>query len=227
MTDEIKLSVDIRKDFSGSRLNELRQQEKIPAVLYGPEIESTSIVIDEKEFKSVISTEHGENVLIKLKVANKKPLTTLIKEIQIHPVTMKIIHVDMCQINLSEEIEVEVPLEVEGASPGVATDGGVLEHIIRSVKVKCLPTKIPDKLVLNVSNLEIGSGLKIKDILEIEGIEILDDEDALAVNVVQPSEYKEPEEEEEKEELEKEGEPEVIGQKEKEGKVEEKEEPAK
>ncbi len=214
MVDEVKIDVEIRKDFSKHRLHELRNEEKIPAVIYGPEIENTPIVIDEKEFKEAISTEHGENVLLKVKLGNKKAVNVLIKEIQLHPITMKIGHVDLCQINMSEEIEVEVPLEVEGEAPGVKTEGGVLEHIVRNVKVRCLPAGIPDKFILDVSGLNIGDGLKIGDIEKIDGIEILDDPDSLAINVVAPTELEEPEEEvgvvEEGEE-----EPEVIGQKEK------------
>lgn len=213
MVDEVKLNVDIRKDLSGHRINELRQNGKLPAIVYGPDFENAPIIIDEKEFKEAISTEHGENVLIKLKIGAKRSVTTIIKEIQVHPVTNKIIHIDLFQINLTQEIEVEVPLEVEGESPGVKNEGGVLDHIVRNVKVKCLPADIPDKFVLDVSALNIGDSLKIKDILKIKGVQIFDDEELITVNVVQPTEYVEPEEEVEKGEIE----PEIVGKKKEEG----------
>jgi large subunit ribosomal protein L25 len=194
MTDEIKLVGEKRECSTGAGLTQLRVEGRIPAVLYGPSIDSTPISVDEKEFKAAISTEHGENALIKLKIGSKKAVTTLVKEIQVHPVTYKIIHVDLCQIDLTHEIEVEVPLEVEGDAVGVKTEGGVLEHIIRNLKVKCMPTEIPDKFVVDVAELNIGDGIKVKDIPVVKGVEILDDPEAVAVNVVAPTELKEPEE---------------------------------
>ncbi|MFH1415366.1 MAG: 50S ribosomal protein L25 [Elusimicrobiota bacterium] len=217
MSDEMKLNADIRKELSSSSLNEMRKSERIPGILYGPDVENTAVSVDEKEFKSIISTEHGENVLIKLKAGTNKGVTVLIKEIQVNPITMKINHIDFCQINLSEKIEVEVPLEVKGEAPGVKTDGGVLEHIIRSVKVKCLPTNIPDKFVLDISGLGIGDGIKIKDIPLVEGVTILADQEALAVNLVPPTELEEPEEGKAEDTA---AEPEVIGEKKEEGAAE-------
>lgn len=211
MTQEVSLDANVRKDFSSSRLNSLRSEGKIPAVLYGQDIKNTVIFVDEKEFKKSISTERGENALIKLKVEKKNPVTTIVKEIQVNPVSMKIIHVDFVKVKLQEALEVEVPVEVEGESPGVKTGGGVLEHIIRKIKVRCLPNEIPDNFILNVSELDVGENLKISDIPKIKGIEILAEEDAIVVNVVSPSEYEEPEEKE----LAEEEEPEVIKKEEK------------
>jgi large subunit ribosomal protein L25 len=206
MVEELKLAVDIRKE------------GKIPAVLYGPDIENIPVVMDEKEFKNAISTEHGENVLLKVKPGSKKTVSAMIKEIQVHPVTDKIIHVDLCQINLTEEIEVEVPVEFEGEPVGVKTEGGVLEHVLRNVRVKCLPTEIPDSFILDVSELNIGEGLKVLDMPAVKGIQILDDPEQLVANVVAPTELKIEEEAIE----EAAAEPEVIGKKAAEEAVEEK-----
>ncbi|MFC2091333.1 50S ribosomal protein L25 [Elusimicrobiota bacterium] len=209
MADEIKLDVELRSDLSGSYLSQLRNNGKIPAVVYGPDLGSTPVVFNEKEFRNVVSTEHGENVLIKVKLGKKRPVTTIIKEIQVHPITNKIIHVDLCQINLTEKIEVEVPVEVEGEAYGVKTEGGVLEHIIRAVKIKCLPTDIPDNFILNVTELKIGDALKISDLPRVKDVDILEDQDSLVINIVAPTELKESEEEA----LPEEAEPEVIGKK--------------
>jgi len=207
MSEEVKFGVDIRKDNVGHRVNELRRAGRIPGILYGPDVENMSVEIDEKEFKHIISTEHGENIIISLKVGSKKTVPVIVKEIQTHPVTSRITHVDFCQINLKQELEVEVPVEVEGEAPGVKVEGGVLEHIIRSVKVRCLPTDIPDNFMLDVSGLNIGDGLKISDLPKKKGVEVLDDQETLIINIVPPTEFKEPEEEE----VEEEAEPAVIG----------------
>ncbi|MBN2407325.1 MAG: 50S ribosomal protein L25 [Elusimicrobia bacterium] len=214
MTEEIKLKADIREEASEEKVSQLRRGGRIPAILYGPDTKNVSIIVDEKAFKGAISTEHGENALIKLTVGGKKPVTTIVKEIQVHPVTTKIIHIDFCQINLAEKVEVEVPLEFEGEAPGVKEEGGVLEHIIRKIRVRCLPTIIPDKFELDVSGLRIGDVLKIKDISAVEGVEILADPEAIAVNLVAATEFKEPEEAPEQ------AEPEVIGKEKKEEEAE-------
>ena len=207
MADEIKLSAQARKDFSGHRLTELRQEGKIPAIMYGPDIENTSIVVDDREFRQVISTEHGENALIKIKVGNKKSVTTIVKEIQVHPVTMKIIHVDFGQIRMTEKVEVDVPVEVEGEAPGVKKDGGVIEHVVREIRVKCLPGDIPDNLMLDISGLNVGEHLKVSDLPESSVVEIMADPDQILVNIAHPTELKEEEEALPAEEAE----PEVIG----------------
>lgn len=221
MSDAVKLKADERTVFKKSRLNKLRSKGRIPGVLYGPDVENTSIIIDEKDFKDAISTKHGENVLIELEVGDSDPVTTIIKEIQVHPVTVKIIHVDLCQIKLTEKVVREIPLEVAGEPKGVKEEGGVLEHIVREIKVSCLPTDIPNKFVLDVSDLGIGDGLEVGDIDVGEEIEVLTSLDALAVNVVPPSEVSEPEEEE----LEEMAEPKVIGEEEEEEEILEEEEP--
>lgn len=224
MVDEVKLAAEVRKDFSGSRINELRNEGLVPAIIYGPDIkENIPIIIDKKEFKAVISTEHGENALIKLSVKGKKAVTTIVKEIQVHPVSMNILHVDFSQIKLTEKVEVEVPLEVVGEAIGVKDEGGILEHIIRKVKVRCLPTDIPGHFELDVSELGVGSGLKIADISVPGGVELIDDPESLAINLVMPKEEPEPVEGEVSEEPE---EPEVIGKEGKEAKETEEEAPA-
>ncbi|MGM0568419.1 MAG: 50S ribosomal protein L25/general stress protein Ctc [Elusimicrobiota bacterium] len=221
MADQVKLKVQDREDFSGSRLNELRNSGNIPAVLYGPDVESTSIYVDSKKLKQAISGEHGENALINLKVGKGKAQTVIIKEIQVDPVSMAIKHVDFCQIRMTEKVHVDIPVEVAGEAPGVKAEGGVLDHVIREVPVSCLPSEIPDNFVLDVSGLSIGDVLNISDIECSPDVEILAEPDALVVHIVPPDEYSEPEEEE----LEEEVEPEVIGEK-KEEEAEEEAEPS-
>ncbi|MFC2048619.1 50S ribosomal protein L25 [Elusimicrobiota bacterium] len=211
MVDNVKLSVELRKDMSGSKLFKLREAGMIPAIIYGPKIkENIPIVLDRKVFREAISTEQGENALMHIKIEGKSPYTVIIKELQVHPLSMKILHVDFCQINLKESVEVEVPLEITGEAIGVKDEGGVLGHLIRKVHVRCLPTDIPAHFELDVTELGIGSGLKISDITAGKDIEILDDPEALVLSVVAATELKEPEVGEEPEEA---AEPEVLKEK--------------
>ncbi|MFB0527537.1 MAG: 50S ribosomal protein L25, partial [bacterium] len=187
-----------------------------------------SIVIDEREFLKALHTEHRENVIISLYVSGsgaavskktEKPVAVIIKEIQVNPVTRNLLHVDLYRISLREEIQVNVPIEIYGEAPGVEKSGGVLDHVVHEIAVKCLPTKIPDKIICDVSSLEAGETLTVKDLKIPGGIEVLDDPEKIVVSIIAPTivEEKPVEEEVAPEEA---AEPEVIGK----GKKEEKEE---
>ena len=88
----------------------------------------------------------------------------LIKELQRNAITRQIIHVDLHRISLKDKIEVSVPIHIKGEAPGVKLGGGILEHIIREVRVKCLPTAIPESILVDVSNLQINQAIKAKDL---------------------------------------------------------------
>lgn len=206
MADEVKLSAQIRKDFSGRRLNELRRSGSIPGILYGPDTDNLPLYVDAKELRQAISTDRGENALIGLKIGNKKAVMTIIRELQFHPVTMQIIHVDFVQIRMTETVEVEVPIEVVGEAPGIKTDGGVLEHIIRRISVRCLPMDIPESLTVDISGLNVDDYIQVKDIKVVGDIEILDDPELIVMTLSAPTELKEPEETDEV------AEPSIVGE---------------
>ncbi len=226
--EEVALNAQPRKDTSKGMTHQLRREGKIPAVLYGGKDPVLSIVIDQKEFLKALHTEHGENVIISLYVSGSggtvsqkggKPVPVIIKEIQINPVTRNLLHVDLYRISLREEIQVNVPIEIYGEAPGVEKSGGVLDHVVHEIAVKCLPTKIPDKIICDVSSLEAGETLTVKDLKIPAGVEVLDDPEKIVVSIIAPTviEEKPVEEEVAPEEA---AEPEVIGK----GKKEEEEE---
>lgn len=224
---EAVLNAQPRDNATKGRNHQLRREGKLPAILYGGKEAALSIVIDQKEFIKTLHTEHGENVIISLYLSDsatgssktgEKPLPVIIKEIQIDPVTRNLLHVDLCRISLKEEIRVNVPIEIYGEAPGVEKARGLLDHIVHEVLVKCLPTKIPDKIICDVSSLGVGETSTIKDLKIPKGVEVLDDPEKIVVNIIPPSvvEEKPPVEVAPTEALE----PEVIGK----GKKEEKEE---
>jgi len=226
--EEVVLNAQLRENTTKGRTNQLRREGKLPAVLYGGKEPVLPVVIDQKEFLKALHTEHGENVIISLYVSgsgatasktSEKPVAVIIKEIQINPVTRDLLHIDLYRISLKEEIQVNVPLEIYGEAPGVEKSGGVLDHVVHEIAVKCLPTKIPDKIICDVSSLEAGETLTIKDLKIPQGVEVLDDMEKIVVSIIAPTivEEKPVEEEVAPEEA---AEPEVIGK----GKKEEKEE---
>ncbi|NIM03608.1 50S ribosomal protein L25 [bacterium] len=226
--EEVALNAQPRKNTAKGMTHQLRREGKLPGVLYGGKDPVLPIVIDQKEFLKALHTEHGENVIISLYVSgsktgvsrkSEKPVSVIIKEIQVNPVTRNLLHVDLYRISLKEEIQVNVPIEIYGEAPGVEKSGGVLDHVVHEIAVKCLPTKIPDKIICDVSSLEAGETLTVKDLEIPQGIEVLDDPEKIVVSIIAPTvvEEKPVEEEVAPEEV---AEPEVIGK----GKKEEEEE---
>jgi len=229
--EEVALSAQPREDTSKGMTHHLRRQGKLPAVVYGGKDSVLPIVIDQKEFLKALRTQRGENVIISLYVSasgatvsqkSEKPVPVIIKEIQINPVTRNLLHVDLYRISLREEIQVNVPIEIYGEAPGVEKSGAVLAHVVHEIAVKCLPTKIPDKIICDVSSLEVGETLTVKD-LKIPGdVEVLDDPEKIVVSIIAATVVEEKPVEEEvapEEALE----PEVIGKRKKEEEEEEEE----
>ena len=224
--EEVALNAQLREDTTKGMTHKLRRGGKLPSVLYGGKEPPLPIIIDQKEFLKVLHTEYGENVIISLYILDstaasapteKKPIPVIIKEIQIDPVNRKPLHVDLCRISMREEIRVNIPIEIYGEAPGIKKSGGILDHVVHEVAVKCLPTRIPDKIICDVSSLEAGQTLTVKDLEIPRGVEVLDDPEKIVVSIIAPTVVEEKPAVEVAPEV---AEPEVIGK----GKKEEKEE---
>ncbi len=184
--EEIKLVVELRKDIGGKgNLSSARNQKKIPGVVYGGKKPPVSVSVHEKDLFKVLKG--GANTVIKMQYPGGAD-TVILKDMQRHVVTGALIHVDFHRISLTEKIEVKVPLKLAGESPGVKTHGGIMEHSLRELKVRCLPTKIPKELSADISNLDLGSNLLVKDVEVPEGVEVLDDAEHIIVTVIIPEE---------------------------------------
>lgn len=196
--DQVVLEASVRAE-RGKRVGRaLRRQGLIPAIVYGEGQTPTSIATVEQAFRKALQTAAGENVLIMLKVSDaagrvqpERPV--LIKEIQHHPVTSRILHVDFHQISLTKRIQVAVPLHLTGEAVGVKQDGGRLDHLLWEVRVECLPTEIPEKLTADVSALAIGDSLTIKDVAVPAGVKALHDPQQAVVTCLPPVVEKPPE----------------------------------
>jgi large subunit ribosomal protein L25 len=110
----------------------------------------------------------------------------IIKEIQHHPIRDQILHVDFQEISLTEKLTVEVPIATKGEAEGVVKEEGVLEHVLWEVKVECLPTDIPEKIELEVTNMKIGDSVLVKDLQVPPGVKILDDAEQTVISVTPP-----------------------------------------
>lgn len=185
------LSAKIRQDL-GKKVKSLRKKEILPAVLYGPKIKNLNLGIDLKEFENVYK-EAGESSLISLDIeGQKQKFLVLIHEIQKDPLTEKPIHVDFYQPLLEEEIEVAVPIILEGTSLAVKELGGTLVKNISEIKVKAKPQNLPHEIKVNIEKLKtFDDNIKILDLRVPEGVKILGELKEIIVFVSPPEKVEE------------------------------------
>lgn len=195
--EKIVLKAEVRKDTGKRVAKDLRLNGLVPANVYKAGKGATSLQVAVGDLSDVLHTKAGENVIITLKVSGEgspKDKTVVIKEIQREPIKNRILHIDFNEISLTEAIKVNVPLVSHGEPVGVKVDGGVLEHVMRELQVECLPTAIPEKLEVEVSELKIGDSVFVKNIKAPEGVKILNDGE-LIVMIVKPPKIEVPKEE--------------------------------
>jgi large subunit ribosomal protein L25 len=225
---EFALNATVRKEIGKSAVGRLRRSNQIPCVLYGAEEDAICLSINKKELNKLLSESHS---LINLNYDDKQQ-TSVIKDIQYHPVKGDIIHVDLQRVKADQEIHISVPLKFVGIAAGVKT-GGIFQELKTQLDITCLPKYLPDELEIDTSSLEIGDSIHVKDV-SFENITINDEPDSTICSVVIPKKVVETVEAEEGAEEEA-AEPEVITarageeeeEEEEEGKKEKKEEKVK
>jgi large subunit ribosomal protein L25 len=161
---EVTLTAQRRTGTGKEKARKLRTASQIPGVVYGHGKPAISIAVNAQDLLPLFKTGARENTIITLKLADhKNDLKAIIRDIQTEPIYNQLIHIDFQEILLTEKIKVPVHIELSGEAPGLK-EGGILEHIMHTVEVSCLPTDIPDKIVLDVSALKLGQALHISDI---------------------------------------------------------------
>jgi len=183
-----KLNVDIRKEHGTSAARRTRLQNKVPAVVYHSGVEATPLSVDKISLTKALRT--GQ-MIFEVNVDDKDQFV-LVKEIQYHPVTDEIIHIDFQKVKEDEKISLEVTVRSSGEAQGVKL-GGLLVQMLNSVTIKCRPAEIPEFLEIDVTNMEINTNLFVKDITLPEDVEMLTADDIAVVSVQEPKEEKEEE----------------------------------
>lgn len=185
-----------------------RRSGRIPGVLYGHGQPASAVSVDGKEFETALRNHQGGNMIIALRLHSDER-TALIRAVQRDPISHEILHLDFQEVSLTERVRVEVPVHLVGTAKGVKDQGGILQHILRSVELECLATAIPSHLEADVSQLEIGDTLHVRD-LRAEGAEFLSELDDVIASVVPPTVLETPTVEEAAAPAEGAAEPEVI-----------------
>lgn len=184
-----KLKAEIREDTGSASSRRLRKAEVIPSVVYGGKKPPLSVTVS---LADIMKLGHGtaiENMMLDLKLGGGEKGTTeavLVKEVQYDPVTGALNHIDFNAVSLHEKITVDVSLEETGEALGVTQQGGVLEHLMRTIRVACLPGDIPEQITVDISAMEIGDSLYVKDVVPPPGVAIIDDMNLPIFSVAAP-----------------------------------------
>jgi len=181
-----KLNVDIRKERGTSAARRARLQNKVPAVVYHSGIEATPLSVDKISLNKALRT--GQ-MIFEVNVEDKNQFV-LVKEVQYHPVTDEIIHIDFQKVKEDEKISLEVAVRSSGEAQGVKL-GGLLVQMLNSVTIKCKPAEIPEFLQIDVTDMEMNTNLFVKDITLPADVEMLTAEDIAVVSVQEPKQEKE------------------------------------
>lgn len=182
-----KLKASVRNTAGKGSSRTLRRDGKLPAILYGSDIESVSLSIDTHDIELLLNKVSYTQALINLAVENGHSFEkmVMIKEVQSDPLTRKYIHIDFYEIKMDRKISTTAPLLITGVSKGVEA-GGTLQIIRRELDVVCLPSEIPDSIEIDISDLDIGDSIHVADIRPEGGIEIPYDVNFTVVTVVSP-----------------------------------------
>jgi len=179
------IKAERRKALGKNACYRLRCQGLVPAILYGPGIESIPLVLNKKDIFSILKSETGERTIFRLSLDGEER-NVMIKELQVDPVTDELLHVDLFQIAMDKPIRVSVPVLLQGEAIGVKTQGGLVDFITRELEIECLPHLIPDHIVVDISGLHVHQSIKVADLTPPSGIRIIDDPETVIVTIGLP-----------------------------------------
>jgi large subunit ribosomal protein L25 len=187
MAQQVKLKAQKRTVLGRNAIKKIKKEGLVPGVVYGSEAQPMALQVEARELTSVLAHASSEHVLVDLEIADGDQSTNrlaLIQEVQHHPLRRELLHVDFHAVSTTEKITSEVPIEAVGEALGVRTFGGLLEYSLRTLEVECFPQELPDIIRIDVSNLNIGEALHVRDIPLPSGVEALTDADLTVVSVV-------------------------------------------
>ncbi len=204
----VTVKAKTRQDLRGSVNNKLRREGRVPAIVYGKEKEPLAVSVDSLELLKTLRDE-GKNAIISLDVEGDSPRQVMFHEYQIEPLRNELYHADFYIVDMSTEVDVQVPIHVEGNAQGVQ-DGGILSQPLHELSLRAKPNEIPNEIQVDVSNLEVGDSFLVSDLKEAKNYEITEDESTTIVTILPPQteEVVEPGETQDGD-----AEPEVINQK--------------
>jgi large subunit ribosomal protein L25 len=184
----------IRRDtFGRNNAGRLRREGRIPAVLYGGESrEGEPVAVDPKALMHILHSDSGVNTLIALKLEGAGETRVLVKEYQLDPVSRKLLHADFYRVAMDKVLRVTVPVVLTGEAKGVKAQGAVVDFVNRDVVIECLPADIPEHLTVDVTELMLNDGIRVRDLDTGGKWKAVSDLDLLIVHVIAPKVEAEP-----------------------------------
>ncbi|MDD5065588.1 MAG: 50S ribosomal protein L25 [bacterium] len=179
----VEIKAHKRDKIGKNKVDKLRQSTKVPAILYGKE--SIPLVVEDPEAKKLYSLRH-ENFLVKLMIDDMQAKEALLKDIQLNPVKNNVIHLDFLELVQDRPIKVKVPVELDGTPVGLK-QGGITQHFLWDLTVKCLPKDIPEHIKVDISSLDIGDSIHVKDIKVDSKVKVCDKSSQVVITIGLPT----------------------------------------
>lgn len=184
--DDTTLKAELRDERGKGAARQLRRTGRIPAVVYGHGEDTRSLSVNARDLDRLFARISIENTLLDLEIGDEGSVKALIREVQTHPFKAEVLHVDFYQVHAGEEIDLDVPLHLTGTAAGVL-EGGILEQPMHELPISCLPDAIPDAVEIDVSELDVGDSIHVRDLDLPEGVRTDIDPDRTLCSVVPPS----------------------------------------
>ena len=195
MAQQVKLQARHRTEAGRNAVRKVRARGAVPAVIYGSGLTPLNLEVNRREIERLLAHAIGENILVELEIddqGKKNTRLSLIQQVQHHPVRGDVLHVDFHAVSMNEEIQAEVVVEPIGEAVGVKNFGGLLQQNMRSLGIRCLPQSLPEVITVDVSHLNIGQSLHVRDIPLPAGVTPTDDPDLTVFLVSEPTVRTEP-----------------------------------
>jgi large subunit ribosomal protein L25 len=177
-----------RSQVQRAEVTKLRNAGRVPATIYGRQAKAQNLELGFDEITDLLHHSASENLLVDLSVENdaRSKRLALVQDVQHHPLSGKVLHVDLHEVAEDEKVTVHVPVETTGEAAGVKTGGGTLEHVMHKLKVRCLPKDLPEQILIDVTALEIGKSVHLGEVVAPAGVEILGEKGRSVVAVSAP-----------------------------------------
>jgi large subunit ribosomal protein L25 len=184
---EATLEATARDTFGKNEARRTRRDGKVPAVVYGGDgKDATPIAVEPRALLKILHSDSGQNTLISLKLAGAGDTRVLVKDFQLDPITHHVLHADFYRVAMDKVIEVTIPVTVRGEPKGVKQQGGILEFIRREIVIECLPGDIPEHVDVDVSELMLHQGIRVRDVATDPKWKPITEGDAMLVHVIMP-----------------------------------------
>ena len=183
---EAILEATARDTFGKNEARRTRREGKVPAVLYGGDRTATPIAVAPKALLKILHSEAGQNTLISLKLDGAGDTRVLVKDFQVDPITHALLHADFYRIAMDKVLQVTIPIAVHGEPKGEKQQGGVLEFIRREIVIEVLPADIPETIPVDVSELMLHQGVRVRDVVTNPKWTAVSDPDMMLVHVIMP-----------------------------------------